>query len=217
MNNYDITIPGWMHEKELKILSTLAEYVPNNGSILEIGCFLGSSTTALYRGKHATVTLDVIDSFRGFRNSELIDKPIEKLHFTAGSSEKYYAARQIAIESNWQEAFKFCVGDEMYNNINVFPTESTSFEKNKTYNLTFIDASHTYEDVVHDIMKYKSDGDLLIGDDFHPWYNGVPLALNQTRDKKTLIVFENTKMWALIPKSGYWRDVFKNNNLLFLE
>ena len=122
----------------------------------------------------------------------------------------------VAINKDWHQAFKYCIGDDMYNNISVYPTTSKEFIKNKTYNLTFIDASHTEEDVTFDINKYISNTDLLLGDDYHPWYNGVPIALNQTRNNRTLIVFENTKLWALIPKAGYWREIFKNNNLLFL-
>jgi len=217
MQKYNLNIPGWMLERELKILSELAKYVPENGSILEVGCFLGSSTTALYRGKHPSVKMDVVDSFTGFRNSDLLNRDFSQLHFTAGNKEVYELAKKIVISSGWQKAFKFCIGEEMYNNINVYPNTSAKFVKSKSYDLTFIDASHTLEDVMHDIKKFDSDEGLLIGDDYHPWYDGVAIALSQTRDKKMLVVFENTKLWALIPKSGYWRDVFKNNNLLFLK
>jgi hypothetical protein len=206
-----------MHEKELMILSTLAGYVPDNGAILEIGCFLGSSTTALYRGKHPNVKMDVVDSFKGFRNPDLLNRDFSQLHFTAGNKELYEDAKKIVISSGWQQAFEFCIGKEMHNNINVYPNTSAEFVKSKSYNLTFIDASHTLEDVIHDIKKFDSTEDLLIGDDYHPWYNGVPIALNQTRNKKMLIVFKNTKLWVLVPVTGYWRDVFKNNNLLFLD
>jgi hypothetical protein len=217
MQKYNLSIPGWMYEQELKILSVLAGYVPENSSILEVGCFLGSSTTALYRSKLSSVSMDVVDCFRGFRNPEMINKPFNQLHFTAGDINLYEDAKKVAIASGWHQAFRFCIGEEMYNDITIHPVTSVDFVKNKPYNLTFIDASHTLEDVTHDINKFTGDDNLLVGDDFHPWYNGVPTALNQTRNKKTLIVFENTKLWALVPKTGYWREVFKNNNLLFLN
>jgi hypothetical protein len=217
MKKYNTDIPGWMNERELKILSTLAGYVPENGSILEIGCFLGSSTTALYRGKHSSVSLDVVDCFQGLGAKPLLLKPFEELFFYLGDPDIYYKARDIAVKEGWQQAFKFCVGEEIYNNINLFPTTSNEFVKNKTYNLTFIDADHTLQSVLQDIKKFDSDTELLIGDDFHNWYNGVAVALNQTRNTRTLIVFEGTKLWAFVPKSGYWRDVFKNNNMLFLN
>lgn len=46
-----IKIPGWTSDKELKILEAFASNVPDGGSILEIGPFIGRSTLALYNGK----------------------------------------------------------------------------------------------------------------------------------------------------------------------
>lgn len=212
----DIIIPSWMYPKELKILSTLADLVPENGSILEIGCFLGGSTAALYKGKKPSVSLDVVDSFKMENCEKFFYLPIEKMNFVSGSIDMFNAAKEIAKTSDWHAAFKFCIGDEIYNDINVYPMLSKDFNKSKEYNLTFIDASHTYDDVVSDILKFRSDSELLIGDDFYSQYPGVATAINLTRQAKTLIVFENTKLWALVPKQGYWREVFKNNNLLFL-
>jgi hypothetical protein len=219
MKTYDTSIPGWMYEKELMILSTLAGLVPENGRILEVGCFLGSSTTALYRGKHPSVQLDVVDTFKvGDDNGQTMLEKLQfsDLKFTLGNPDIFDNARMIAKESGWQQAFKFCIVEEMYNDINTFPMSSKDFIKDKRYNLTFIDASHTLDDVIHDIKKYISDDDLLLGDDYHPWYQGVPVALNVTRNNRTLIVFQDTKLWALVPKFGYWKELFVNNNLLFL-
>jgi hypothetical protein len=94
--------------------------------------------------------------------------------------------------------------------------ESKDFEKTKNYNLTFIDGSHTFENVRNELDKFLSADQLVVGDDFLPSFPGVTIALSLVRTGQTLIVFENTKLWALVPKEGYWREVFKNNNLLFL-
>ena len=208
-------IPGWMKPQELVLLTKLAQFVPENGAILEVGCFLGSSTVALYNGKLPSVKMTVVDNFRGFLDPSVLEKPFEEVRFETGDLDSYQRAKSIAISRGWQMAFKSCVGDEIYNDLDTHPVSSGDFVKDKKYNLTFIDASHYYEDVRNDLKKFASDTDLLIGDDFLSLYPGVSQAVNQFRDKRTLVVFENTKLWALIPKAGYWRDVFKNNNLLF--
>jgi hypothetical protein len=66
------------------------------------------------------------------------------------------------------------------------------------------------------MSKYATDDDLLVGDDFAKQFTGVLQAVGENRNAKTLLVFEKSKIWTLIPKIGYWREVFKNNNLLFL-
>lgn len=215
MNN----IPGWVNNRELKILTTLAGYVPENGSILEIGCFLGLSTTALYNGKNKSVSLDVVDCFKGFKNPNAINAPFEKLLFSQSNQEvreAYFKARDIAIKDGWHEAFKYCIGQEMYNDITVYPVHSIDFTKSKSYNLMFIDADHDMESAINDIKKCDTDVDLIIGDDFSHLFPGISGAVNLQRKARTLIVFENTKMWALVPKTGYWREIFEKNNLLFI-
>lgn len=207
-----------MKKNELMILSTIASYVPDNGSILEVGSFLGRSTAALFNGKKQNVTLDVVDTFLCYPNllKPELNVTFEKASLK-GSQEMYYAAKNIAAKTGWLSAFRYCVGEDMYNKINVHQTTSVDFTKDKAYNLTFIDASHTFEHVSGDIKKFIDADNLLMGDDFIPLYPGVSQALNLLRDSRTLVVFEDTKLWALVPKKGFWRDTFKNQNLLFLH
>jgi predicted O-methyltransferase YrrM len=207
-------IPGWMSTKELKILSTLAGLVPHKGSILELGCFLGRTTRSLYLGKHDSVDLTVVDTFNF---NTWIDETTFGEYTELFDHDVLNHARTIAKTSGCQEAFKFCVGEEIYSNLIVNQSSTKNFQKNKNYNLTFIDASHKYEDVAQDLEKYSSENNLIVGDDFYPRWQGVVTAINQYRDRRTLITFEDTKLWVLVPKFGYWRDIFKNNNLLFLD
>lgn len=207
-------IPGWMNEKDLNILHKLAGFVPENGSILEIGSFLGLSTTALYRGKPKSVSLEVVDNFNTFKNENFKYMKFSLCHATEYSD--FDKINQIIVEQGWHEGFKYCIGNEVYNDISVNITSSQLYNKNKKFNLTFIDGDHRYESVVHDMSKYATDDDLLVGDDFAKQFTGVLQAVGENRNAKTLLVFEKSKIWTLIPKTGYWRDVFKNNNLLFL-
>lgn len=217
MFDIDKDIPGWMSIKELFILSSLANMCPENESILEIGCFLGRSTTALYKGKRPSVQLDVVDHFQ---RAELHEQYFKKTNNypwrpTVGNLEIYNDAVKIANKHGWEEAFKFCVGEEIYNNLNIHPTTSREFNNFKSYNLVFIDGSHLYEDIFHDIKKYSGSHTLLIGDDFDFYYPDISKAINVLRNYRTLWVFENTKLWALIPKLGHWKDKFNSKMFLF--
>jgi predicted O-methyltransferase YrrM len=215
MNIYDI--PGWMTAYDLRILIMIAKHVPKNGSILEIGCFLGRSTTALYNGKDSSVSLEVIDPFEdicswaGFKEIPSFTKAN-----CSGSETLYNVAMHIAQRKNWLESFRFCVGNVMYNNLDVYQGTSQTHIIEKEYDLVFIDGAHSYEGVKHDIMKYSSETTLLVGDDFLNGHPGVSQAINETRDYRTLVVFNESKLWVLIPKSGYWRNMFKTRALAAL-
>ena len=211
--NYNLNIPGWTSERELVILSTLASLVPENGGIVEVGCFLGRSTTALYTGKKQSVSMDIIDNF----NNSGIPKTAsyEKIGIE-GNIDIYNRAASIAQETTWQDAFKFTVGEDLFNNINIHCMDSKDFVKTKDCDLAFIDGSHRYVNVITDIKKHMTDTNLILGDDFKAEFPGVSQALSVYKQDRTVIVFEKTKLWALVPAVGYWRDVFKENNLLFL-
>jgi hypothetical protein len=60
---FDLSIPGWMQPSELKVISHIAKHVPENGNILEIGSFLGRSTTAIARSAPASTSIHCIDLF----------------------------------------------------------------------------------------------------------------------------------------------------------
>ena len=210
-----IETPGWMSHRELYVLYKLASYVPHSGSILELGCLLGRSTTALWLGAKDSVELTVIDTF------DFVDWLHPSMIFDNNTVDRAMLNRatEIAKSSGSQAAFKHCVSDALYNSIELHAESTIEFKKNKNYNLTFIDASHVYEDVMHDLEKFSSDGDLIIGDDFELDSPGVTNAVINfnARSRRTLVVFENTKLWALVPKFGYWRDLFRNNNILLLH
>lgn len=209
--NYNLNIPGWTNEKELFILSTLASFVPNNGSIVEVGCLLGRSTTALYMGKKQSVTLDVIDNFSAPTKRPYTPSKKIEIH---GNSDIYLKAMSIAQRTSWQDAFKFCIGEEMYNNISVHCMDSRDYIKKHECDLAFIDGSHTYLDVMSDMKKHMTTSNLILGDDFY--IPEVSQAVSLFSKKRTMVIFADTKLYALIPSIGYWKNIFKENNLLFL-
>jgi hypothetical protein len=224
-------VPGWMTDADLNVLYKLASMVPESGSILEVGCFLGRSTSALYSGKHSSVTLTVVDTFQkhtGYDTDydifkERVNSIGESYVDAYGSKELYNMARAIAgKEDSWLNGFKLCIGEEMYNSLYVNKTKFDNFDtRNSNYNLAFIDASHLKQDAVNDISRFVSNNNtLIVGDDFDPKYiSGVISAIVEVRraNKHLLIVPENSKLWILVPREGYWKEQFRNSNSCFFD
>jgi len=210
-NNLDI--PGWMSETDLRVLTQLAGLVPENGNILEVGSFLGRSTYALYHGKPASVQLEIVDTFI---ISEDYSADIE--NYTNLLGNKDLAAESISIASNtgsWLESFKHCVTPNVANQLTINVTTSKEYKLSKEFDMVFIDANHYSLNVIADIKKFAGPNTLLVGDDFGPLYVGIPIALAAVRKelKGTLIVPENSKIWIMIPTTGYWKEVFQKNIL----
>ena len=108
--NYNLDIPGWMGVRDLQILKQIASHVPENGNILEVGCFLGRSTYALHDGKPASARIEVVDTFI---ISKLYSLDVGKSDIQ-GSRQLIDEAINIASKNgSWLESFKHCVTPEV--------------------------------------------------------------------------------------------------------
>src|SRR5579862_5818081 len=58
---YNLRIPGWMPESELKVLEQLARAVPMNGRVVEVGPFLGRSSWCWAKSVHPSVKITCLD------------------------------------------------------------------------------------------------------------------------------------------------------------
>lgn len=58
---YDLSIPGWMPERELKVIEDLATRVRQNGTIVEVGSFCGRSSWCWAKTVHPSVTVHCLD------------------------------------------------------------------------------------------------------------------------------------------------------------
>jgi hypothetical protein len=58
---YNLMIPGWLPESELKILEQIAFTVPKNGHVVEIGPFCGRSSWCWAKSVDPSVTVTCID------------------------------------------------------------------------------------------------------------------------------------------------------------
>lgn len=58
---YNLDIPGWMPEAELKILEQLAQQIPEHGKAVEVGPFCGRSSWCFSKTMPASASLTCID------------------------------------------------------------------------------------------------------------------------------------------------------------
>jgi hypothetical protein len=58
---YNLSIPGWMPESELKTLEQLAQAIPAGGRMVEVGPFVGRSSWCWSKSVHPTVRVTCLD------------------------------------------------------------------------------------------------------------------------------------------------------------
>ena len=173
-------------------------------SIVEIGPFLGRSTSAILHGKKETVNLDVVDTFTGIPlNAKYTD--------LNGNIEAFDSLKKIAIETgDWEQSFRQCQGADI-EKMNVFKCSSKNFELKKPYDFSFIDGGHSFEEIYADLEKFSNPNGIIAGDDFYPTWPDVTRAVNMSRLKKynTLVVPRRSKIWIIVPNNEYWIQCVK--------
>lgn len=150
-------IPGWFNYSEMYDLAI--ENMPKDGKILEIGCFLGKSTsyllTNLCNAGREDVTVWALDTFKG-------------------SSEHTFMNHWVGVDGSFKqqtaEHLKYFIGRNQCHLIESrSDNEKTiaSFDDN-FFDMIMVDGAHEYDAVKDDVNnwwpKLKDDGIMLLDD-----------------------------------------------------
>jgi len=150
-------IPGWMTFEEQLFLFETARRME---SVIELGSWMGRSTHALLSGCKGQVT--AIDTFKG-------------------SEDPKDLTNSIAKQTDVFEEFKKNVGH--FKNLRIIKRtgdDATKIIDDRSADMIFIDAGHTYEEVRNDIRKWKSKAKLLLcGHDYSDAWKGVRQAVDE--------------------------------------
>lgn len=148
------TIPGWMSYKEQLFLFTTARRMD---SVVELGSWKGKSTHALCASGCPSVL--AIDTWKGSAFEP-------EAHAEAASGS---VLEEFKNNTGHFKNLRYIVAD-----INEVVDEVT------VRDMVFIDAGHTYEEVVNDIRKWKSKARILLcGHDYVTGWPGVIQAVSE--------------------------------------
>lgn len=158
----DPGIEGWMSALECQWLYGVAKGMEN---ILELGSWKGRSTHALAKGCKGTVT--AVDHWQG--SKDVIDLTNKM-------------AKQEDVYATFLNNVKDCP--------NIVPLkmsgdEASDLFDDKSFDMVFIDAGHTYEEVKNDIARWLPKARILMcGDDYMPnTWMGVVQAVDEAFGK----------------------------------
>jgi predicted O-methyltransferase YrrM len=194
---YNLDIPGFMSVRDLEVLEHLAQRVPENGIIVEVGSFMGRSSWALAKSCDKTVNVICVDAWPPytFNNEDL----------------KKLSAYQEGMEfdiSHFRKNISDCP------NIEVMEGCSTEipWEKERLIDLIFIDGDHESPGVNNDLEcwfeRLKPDG-IFSGHDFNVGvFPDVCKAVIEKSEKENLPfkLFEKSAIWVIEKESEKYRN-----------
>lgn len=152
---YDLSIPGWMKEADLKVIEKLAQQVPVKGSIVDVGSFLGRSAVA-WASSAPTATVHCIDKWP------------DKGRFEAPNRNPEPAGDLSRYTGSYEDTFGKLTAP--YSNIHAHRGISTATDwPFHNVDLVFLDAMQTLKGLTAELGVWRPrlrPGGLLCGHDF---------------------------------------------------
>lgn len=184
---YDVRIPGWMTETDMKVLEGLAAGVPAGGAIVEVGCFVGRTTWCLARSAAPDVRVHAVDTF------DWLPAP----GFATMAGEPYDPA--LGAEALFDRYTSGCANVVKHRSRS-HPVDGVEGE----VDLVFIDGNHESPTVDGDVAYWAgrlSARGVLAGDDFSPHqYPDVCRAVvAYATAVGRPVAFAGSKLWFIRP------------------
>lgn len=181
---------GWFSDEDIKIYRTLLSSLPYNGKIIELGVWKGRSLCSVADIiKEKNLQVWAIDTFEGTDST-----PYEKTQLAD-------EAKRINIQAAFQKNIKDFGLDNNITVIKGSTFDAHALFDDKTFDLLFLDADHSFEAVIKDIKnwfpKIKPHG-VFSGHDIA--WNSVERAVCEYFDTKFNYVVGANIWWVYKPK-----------------
>ena len=179
MRNYN-SIQGWFSPQDCQAYRFLISNSPEDATIVEVGSWLGKSSSFLLDNKKPNQKVICVDTWRGSVNE------ITTTH-------------KLATQTDIFEIFKENLGSREYSALRLASVEAAATFEDASLDVVFIDAEHTYEAVCADIDAWKPKvkcGGYIAGHDYTPKC-GVPKAVNEKFKKEKITTGPYGSCWVV--------------------
>jgi len=194
---YDLTIPGWMSERNLRVIERIAQRVAASGHIVEIGSFCGRSATAWARSA-PRATVSCVDTWQ-----------LDFQHL--GDDWRKHAHGDPARYAGTAEK-TFCDVTRDLSNVVALKGRSTDDWKLAPADVVFLDGDHREKAVAAELKHWSqrlAPGGLLCGDDFRTepsWISVITAVTNFAfATGHELFVPAKSTVWLLFENEAHMR------------
>ena len=154
-------IQGWFDYPNA--FKFLVDSVPDGGTFVECGAWLGKSSSFLCDYAKDRVNVFIVDTWKGSQNE------LNSYH-------------ELAVKTDIYPMFLENMGERKFTPIRKTSTEASKDFKDESCDVVYIDMEHTYEavkeDIEHWLPKVKKGG-YLAGHDYVSHTQGVIKAVNE--------------------------------------
>lgn len=180
MKDYN-SIEGWFSPQDCEGYKFLLNECPDDGTFVEVGSWLGKSSSFLIDNKKPSQKIICIDTWKGSQN---------ELH----------THHRLATLVDIFEIFKENLGDRDYSSIRLPSVEAAKTFDNDSLDVVFIDAEHTYEALKNDINAWLpkvKQGGYIAGHDYSSGWPGVVRAVHEFFSSNSILQGSYGSCWMV--------------------
>tara|TARA_B100001939_G_scaffold211204_1_gene181715 strand:- start:1792 stop:2520 length:729 start_codon:yes stop_codon:yes gene_type:complete len=179
------SVPGWINDA-VWIYEDVVKSLPKNAHVVEVGCYLGQSTTRmaqlLHEHNREDVKFDSIDSFYIISHAFDNATPIETIAIAGDKESVDLPPSYLEYYNSLKSEFNCTIVDMVKHPLRVLKIEKyvnficiDSYYAHRLYDdetldFVWLDANHQYEYIYHELNtlwpKIKKGG-ILAGDDYN--------------------------------------------------
>ena len=182
--DYIYDIPSLMSKSDLESIFELATTLPEDSNILEIGCFLGSTTCTLKEALPNSI-LHCVDIWQDEKHSK----------YLLGKDRHFVNKEITSNKYMWHQNTKHL------QNIFTYQTSSLQYQSDIKFDLIFLDGNHQYENVISELVKFKQylkPNGILAGHDYG--FEPTSKAIIKFANNNNLAVWtKNDNVWYYKP------------------
>lgn len=196
----DKDIPGFIQDEQAEHIKLLANSLPLNAQVLEIGCAWGRSTWCWLDGLPNDASLTVVDPFligSGKGKKWHCEHQKERWnHKTINKIMKYWVAH--GHESTWRVVIDHHPRKHLVKELIVDKSQNFAKNSNQKWDCVFVDGDHKYQEVKKDLELLEPNTDILCGDDYGPHEPDVVRAVDE------MIQATGRTLWTCPYNSWFW-------------
>ncbi len=180
----NLEIPGFCPQPQLATLAVLAQSVPPNGSIVEVGCLFGRSAFTWASSSKESVKIYCID-------------PWDEKSMPAYTGFSMKRGTYQGLIKNTKENF--------LNNLSLFQNKIVAIQQKSplahwdlSVDIVYLDGDHTYTSVKDDIVfwsQFLGSKSIICGDDYTAEFSGLVEAVDEMAMKLDYQVKRLGKLW----------------------
>jgi hypothetical protein len=210
--NSEKDVPGMIEQPQCDTIIKVAQSLPKNAKVLEIGCWAGRSTWTWLNGLSPNAHMVTVDPFMlDHKTGKHRKRQMAQKNQTVNTIMNYFL--EHGGEKTWRAVINQHPNKNVHKQLFVGLSYEFAKQNNEMWDCVYVDGDHSYEGIQSDLNIFEPRTNIICGDDFKPKelpnpYGGRPIRAQPGVVKAVEEMCEKTgRTFWKDPDSCFWMAI----------